>query len=309
MRVCVLHGDEEKRSDLAARLERRGCEVHSYPLEEGSLTSLAEFEPHLVLIEHPAESRGNASLLRQVHRRHPHTILIALLSGETEESAIDALANGASNYLQEPLNSRLLSVILERYEARIANEERHSQVLDLIVRNRTEIQLPSDPSIVPCVVEYIVERVQENFRHTDTSGIRLGLEEILRNAVEHGNLEIGFVLKERALADGTFVELIEQRRHAEPYASRLVRIDYRIEGTVFHCCVEDEGMGFDYEKVWDPLSSEGLARLNGRGIFLVRTFFDTVAYKGLGNRVDLIKDLAAEAESNAASGAVNGSLT
>jgi anti-sigma regulatory factor (Ser/Thr protein kinase) len=68
-------------------------------------------------------------------------------------------------------------------------------------------------------------------------------------------------------------------------------------------------MGYAYEKVWDPLSSEGLARLNGRGIFLARTFFDSVTYTGRGNRVDMMKDLAAEAENNAASGAVNGSLT
>ncbi|MDK2971870.1 MAG: hypothetical protein PWP23_1625 [Candidatus Sumerlaeota bacterium] len=309
MRVCVLHADEERRSDLVARLERRGCEVRAFPSMCESLTPLADFEPHLVLVEHPAGGDGSVSLLRQVHRRHPHIIMVALLPGEAEESAIDALANGASNYLQEPLNPRLLDVILERYETRIANEERHSQVLNLIVRNRTEIQLPSDPNIVPCVVEYIVDHVQENFRNTDTNGIRLGLEEILRNAIEHGNLEIGFVLKEQTLADGTFIDLIEQRRHARLYASRLVRIDYRIEGTVFHCCIEDEGMGFDYEDVWDPLSSEGLARLNGRGIFLARTFFDSVTYTGRGNHVEMIKDLAAEAMSNAASGTVNGSLT
>lgn len=40
--------------------------------------------------------------------------------------------------------------------------------------------------------------------------------------------------------------------------------------------ITDEGEGFDYEDLPDPLATENLFRSSGRGIFLIRSFMDEV---------------------------------
>jgi serine/threonine-protein kinase RsbW len=59
-------------------------------------------------------------------------------------------------------------------------------------------------------------------------------------------------------------------------------------------CVEDEGEGFDPEKVANPLEGENLLKEVGRGIFIAKTLVDGVEFekgKRGGTRVRLTKKL------------------
>ena len=47
----------------------------------------------------------------------------------------------------------------------------------------------------------------------------------------------------------------------------------------------DEGDGFDWKSLPNPLNPENLAQPSGRGIFLARMQFDEVEFLGKGNRV------------------------
>jgi serine/threonine-protein kinase RsbW len=59
--------------------------------------------------------------------------------------------------------------------------------------------------------------------------------------------------------------------------------------------IADEGEGFDFENVPDPLAPENLMRSSGRGIFLIRAFMDEFQVRRLnpiGTEVTLVKYLA-----------------
>jgi len=61
--------------------------------------------------------------------------------------------------------------------------------------------------------------------------------------------------------------------------------------------IADEGEGFDYEDVPDPLAPENLMRSSGRGIFLIRSFMDELLIRRLepgGMEFVLVKYLAAK---------------
>jgi len=61
--------------------------------------------------------------------------------------------------------------------------------------------------------------------------------------------------------------------------------------------VADEGEGFDYEDVPDPLAPENLLRSSGRGIFLMRSFMDELLIRRrepAGMEFILVKYLAAK---------------
>lgn len=49
--------------------------------------------------------------------------------------------------------------------------------------------------------------------------------------------------------------------------------------------VVDEGEGFDYSAVPDPLTPENRTRDHGRGLFLIRHYLDDVSFNAAGNRI------------------------
>jgi len=72
----------------------------------------------------------------------------------------------------------------------------------------------------------------------------------------------------------------------------IVRFEY--DGPDFIITVEDEGEGFNPEKIPDPLSEENLLRANGRGIFFMKSFMDDVRYvfpPRRGTQVRMVKRL------------------
>ena len=51
--------------------------------------------------------------------------------------------------------------------------------------------------------------------------------------------------------------------------------------------VEDEGVGFDMNKIKDPTATENLLNENGRGIFVIKHLTDFFEYKGRGNILEM----------------------
>jgi serine/threonine-protein kinase RsbW len=61
--------------------------------------------------------------------------------------------------------------------------------------------------------------------------------------------------------------------------------------------IADEGEGFDFDSIPDPLAPENLMRTSGRGIFLIRSFMDEFQMRHLeplGTEVTLVKFLVSK---------------
>lgn len=92
--------------------------------------------------------------------------------------------------------------------------------------------------------------------------IRLCVEEVVRNAIQHGSLA---------------------------GKSSEVKINYRVKDGLFTIEVEDSGAGFDHNNVPDPTKEDNIMKNSGRGVYLVRHLMDKVEYNVKGNRVRLTK--------------------
>lgn len=130
------------------------------------------------------------------------------------------------------------------------------------------------------------------FSFADTQKIRVGISEMITNAIEHGNLGITADEKMISTENGTYYELLAQRMK-DPKISKkrtFVTIDYRDER--LKIVVKDQGKGFDTSKLPDPTDTERLLRLHGRGIFITKIYFSEILFNKKGNQVTLIKKLA-----------------
>lgn len=115
--------------------------------------------------------------------------------------------------------------------------------------------------------ELIVQRMADinGFSADQVHEIGVGVREMMVNAVKHGN---GF----------------------SPDKTVLFRAS--IDEEAFRASVTDQGVGFDPERVRDPLGAEGLLLPSGRGLLMARAFFDEVEIspaEGCGTTVRLIK--------------------
>ncbi|HJT89067.1 MAG TPA: ATP-binding protein [Bryobacteraceae bacterium] len=103
------------------------------------------------------------------------------------------------------------------------------------------------------------------FDEDDLIKIGMAVRESMVNAVVHGN------------------------RYS---ANKKVRFSVAKSAQRLTVRITDEGEGFDYEELPDPLAPDNLLRSSGRGIFLIRSFMDEFQIRRLevgGMEVTLIK--------------------
>ena len=139
-----------------------------------------------------------------------------------------------------------------------------------------------DPSLIGALTLPLEALLDE----AELLGVRIGIGEMITNAVEHGNLGISATEKEEALADGRFAALLASRLAMPSNAGKRVWIESRLADGEFRVTVRDEGAGFD----WRALAvAEPGATLAGRGVLLARVHFDEVRWNERGNEVTLVK--------------------
>ncbi len=115
--------------------------------------------------------------------------------------------------------------------------------------------------------ELIVERLGQlsGFDEEQVYQIGMGVRETMVNAIRHGNRE---------------------------GPGKTVSFEASIDADCMRIVVTDQGSGFDPAEVADPRECENLLHASGRGLLIVRAFFDEVEVgpgSGAGTRVRLVK--------------------
>jgi DNA-binding response OmpR family regulator len=115
----------------------------------------------------------------------------------------------------------------------------------------------------------------------------VGLQELLINAVEHGNLGITYAEKTRLMLDSCWQQEVERRLELPELQHKFVEINFERQCDKVVFTINDQGQGFawqnylefDPERVFDP---------HGRGIALAKMMsFDSLTYLGNGNTVQV----------------------
>jgi serine/threonine-protein kinase RsbW len=124
------------------------------------------------------------------------------------------------------------------------------------------IQIPSIADNIR-IVESFIDNVKEKYNIDDDiyGNIMVAVTESVNNAIKHGNA-----------SDKT----------------KYVTLTAIYEENLVKFIVEDEGPGFDPEKLPDPTAPENLEKLGGRGIFLMRQLSDEVKFSKDGRVSEMV---------------------
>src|SRR5205814_5089940 len=134
---------------------------------------------------------------------------------------------------------------------------------DARLREKIDLELPSDLSLMNTVLEYLLDRVARlGLIKIEQSNLFVALDEAFVNAVKHGNRN-----------DTT----------------KLLRITAELSAHEAIFTVEDEGEGFDVCEIPDPRDSANLFKSSGRGVLLIYNIMDEVEYSERGTRLRMVK--------------------
>ena len=140
-------------------------------------------------------------------------------------------------------------------------ERGDSERIEITISSRFE-----NIELVQVIAEHLCENagVDEDGSHW----IGMAVREAVANAIKHGNkLDV----------------------------KKKVFATFELAGLELEITISDEGLGFDPEKVSDPLNPQNLMKTSGRGIFYMKTFMDQVHYSfhpGGGTSLVMTKNLS-----------------
>jgi CheY-like chemotaxis protein/anti-sigma regulatory factor (Ser/Thr protein kinase) len=287
-RVLVVDDQEALRSLLARLLEREGFDP--VQAEDGAqAVELYKSEAPLVVVSDIMMPRMDGLALLNEIRRIDRNATVILMTGQgNEDVLLKALRGGASNFFKKPFNVReLIEEIRKVVDFRL-EAARSSLFSPLLEEETKRFVMPRADSPFFPIINQITLQLPCLLPPEDILNLKIGIEEVITNAIEHGNLGISFEEKNKAIQEGRLVELIADKGRESDAAGRQVRISSRLTSEIFEVVIRDDGEGFDWRTL-PAVEPENLLAFNGRGIFLTKIYFDEVAYNDAGNEVTLRK--------------------
>jgi serine/threonine-protein kinase RsbW len=135
------------------------------------------------------------------------------------------------------------------------------------------------PETVERLLDSTLDSVDQAEELTTATALRAGFE-------EDELMKIGMAIREA---------MVNAVVHGNQYnQNKRVRLSLSLTADRFTITIADEGRGFDFAHIPDPLAPENLLRTSGRGIFLMRSFMDGVDLRHLesgGTEVTLVKNV------------------
>ncbi len=207
---------------------------------------------------------------------------------EVEEKKAEA---AAANYLavlprdrMDVLFPRVLGIVLENRRLllqRVIGRE-------LVPNVGGTFRIENDPAEAYCHQGLLVNFLFNTNRidaETKTA-LSFSLQEMLLNAIEHGNCGITYEEKSSWLDRGRpILELVAARNEDPVIADRRVVLEYCIDPDRSRFRIADEGEGFDWRQARDVSQMEALMRAHGRGIAMTKAVTENLRWNEKGNEV------------------------
>ncbi len=227
-------------------------------------------------------------LVAAMRSKHPTIPVILMTSRGSEGVAMTALREGATCYIPKRFLPRKLLETIGRVMAVSCRPRSYAPLVGALLESYAKFRLNNDIRQIQSLVVYLQERVLLKGACDETGCTQLGvaLQEALLNALYHGNLQVG---ASSGLNDAEHAALIAERSKTPPYCDRHINVSVTLAPDRETFVIRDEGQGFDTSQLPNPTDISALEKTSGRGVILMRLFFDEVTYDSTGREVTLVR--------------------
>ncbi len=224
-------------------------------------------------------------LLRRVksHACYQNVPVIFQTGMADSQDVVDGMEAGVYYYLTKPYNKKMFLAVVRaategyhRYKALRDELEGNISTLRHMTEGRFRLKTLEEAHDLACTLASL---------YPDPHSAVTGINELLVNAIEHGNLAIGYEEKTELLGSGEWHKEVHRRLQLPQYAERFVDVHLCNTEQALELTIADCGDGFD-PRPFLEIDPERFAETHGRGVALARLIsFDSVAFLGKGNVV------------------------
>ena len=138
-KILIVDDELIMRESLAGWLERDGYVVQTAPSGEDALEQLKETRFDILLVDIKMEGISGLDVLRYMKENDPDVAVVMITAYGSIPTAIEAMKNGAYDYMLKPFDPNELGVLIEKI-IRYQNQAREMQFLREEVKERTRFE-------------------------------------------------------------------------------------------------------------------------------------------------------------------------
>lgn len=251
---------------------------------------------HAVLLDRIMPEMDGMEVLRKM-KQHPVLSQIPVImqtAASTHQQTLEGLQAGAYYYLAKPFEKATLQAIVD---AAVRDHISYLEVRQDLRRTTTTMRLLNSGTFrfkTPEEAKNLAMLLAHAY--PDANRVVTGILELTLNAIEHGNLNIGYKEKSRLIEEEQLDSEIERRLSDPLYSSREATAQFVRRPDTLSLHISDQGKGFEWQKYlnFDP---DRAFDTHGRGIAMANKLsFDTIEYRGNGNQVITVLQLGTVAQ-------------
>jgi signal transduction histidine kinase len=150
-RVLIVDDEQSIQVGSERILSRMGCQVLSAGRGEEGLEILAREPIGIVLLDMKMPGMDGMEVLQEIRKRHEEILVIVITGYATVETAIEAMKNGAYDFISKPFEPDQLRIVVNRAieRIRLTREAQKSEQ----ARKRTLLDLGTEKSRVRTIIE------------------------------------------------------------------------------------------------------------------------------------------------------------
>ena len=285
LRVSIVGYQATGEPSLLRGLERLGYVTKYAPRDASILGHLVDtrFEIDALILDMRGAKAVDSDMLKELgsDARLADTPVLLLLGSQDEEQVRAALDADLLHHLRAPFQLSLLDASLRALQRRRKRKVPYDRpyedksVISLVETCKFRFSSPAEAKqLTPLLAAFFPDRQRA----------ALGIAELIGNAIEHGNLEIGRALKGKLIRAGGLEQEIYTRLRKPEFADRTVEVIVTRKDEGIMLMVTDDGHGFNWIAHLD-IDPAGANQDHGRGIARARHMaFDKLTYNKAGNQ-------------------------
>ncbi len=274
-------------------LEDKNFECHTAQNGEVAWEKLSQ-APNLydlVLLDRMMPKVDGMEVLRRMKENNDlkNIPVIMQTARASKQDVEDGLTAGALFYLTKPFNKTqfisLIDTVIQDRQRQLDLQQKaqqHTNTLSLLNTGCFTFQTLDEAHALASLLADTCPAPEK---------VVTGLSELFINAVEHGNLGIGYDEKSKMQREGSWLQEIENRLLMPENKAKKVHVTYTRHKSCIEFIIVDKGQGFTWEK-YLKLDPARAFDSHGRGIALAcMKSFSKINYEGCGNKVTAVVDL------------------
>ncbi|MFC2155882.1 response regulator, partial [Acidobacteriota bacterium] len=180
-----------------------------------------EYLPDIVISDMRLPDKNGNIVVKEIKEINKDVPIIIITGFSDKQLILSAMRNGALDLLKKPFKPKDLRYLINKINT-LFKKIKVKLSSSFVQWEKRELRILNDIYIISPVVNFIFSNI--DYVSEGVSFMKNGLQELLINAVEHGNLNISYEEKQELLEKGDYNAHLKEKASHPEYSDKYVVI-------------------------------------------------------------------------------------